>query len=152
MPETRNPIIVETLLEALETMAFVMLSPLEDAAPAQVDARLVRIEFHRPEPGMLELAAPCALGRLLSANILGLEPDDAQAVAGGDDALRELVNVTCGTLLMKHSAGSQRPFEMGLPQASAMTAEQWQQFIARDDVDVLDADGHTVAIAVSGLE
>lgn len=151
MTETRNSFLVETLLEALETMAFVTLLPSENPQTPPPSLQLVVIGFTRPEPGELRLVAPLALGRLLCANILGVEPDDAEAEAGAADALRELANVTCGMLLRKRAATSTEPFQMGIPKIGPFDPQEWPSLVAGES-DILDGDGHTLAIAVSGLE
>lgn len=150
MPDLQNTLLVETLMEALETMAFVPLMPAEGETPTPAEARRVHIDFARPEPGSLELIAPAGLGRLLAANILGTGPDDPEAASRGDDALRELLNITCGTLLRRCADSGQTP-QMGLPVAQPCNAEQWQAFLHEPDVHVLDAEGHVFAARLLGL-
>jgi hypothetical protein len=151
MSEIQNAIIVETLVEALATMAFVPLMPIEGETPVPTDPRHVKIDFTAPNPGSIELVAPIGLGLLLAANILGTDTSDPEAAARGDDALRELVNVTCGTLLRHFATHGQMP-RMGLPASAPFDAEQWESYIAQPDVHVLDADGHVIAIRLLGLE
>lgn len=151
MLETLDSILVETLAEALETMAFIALSPTEDPLLPPEETVKLSIAFTRPDPGSIELIAPLALGRMLSCNILGLEPDDPAAAEGAGDALAELLNVTCGSILMKVAATSTEPFQMTIPKATPFPAQDWAKFIDGPTA-VLEADGHKIAIRASGLD
>lgn len=147
MPALETSLAVEALLQSLETMAFVSLAPAgSDAPPEQL--RRVRIDVASPVAASIEMMAPEALGQLLCANILGTEPSDPDAQAGGEDALRELMNVTGGCLFSSAFPGAEA--DMGLPRFDAVGADEWRRFIAQDGVQVLDADGHTIAIRLSG--
>jgi chemotaxis protein CheY-P-specific phosphatase CheC len=153
MPELQASSIVETLVEVLETMAFIGLMPVEEPPPALCDARLVRIRFSRPRPGRIEMVAPAAFGRMLAANITGIEPDDPEADARGDDALRELMNVTSGSLLARYAEAFSDAMQTDIPCVEKFDGEAaWATFIAEKGVHVLDADGHAIAVRLVGLE
>lgn len=148
MPELDTNQIVEALLESLETMAFMSLAPAGSDQPPEA-VRKVSIDFTHPVAGRIELMAPAALGHLLCANIMGIDPSEPDAQAGGDDALRELMNVTCGSLLSGHFPGTEA--EMGLPALEpADGPEAWRAFLEEQDIQVLDADGHTIALRLAG--
>lgn len=151
MLETLDSILVETLAEALETMAFIALSPTEDPNSCPAEAVKLSIAFTRPDPGSIELVAPLSLGRMLSSNVLGLEPDDPAATEGAGDALAELLNVTCGSILMKLASTSTEPFQMTIPKACPFDPADWAKFI-EGQTAVLEADGHKIAIRGSGLD
>lgn len=141
-------LVVEALLQSLETMAFVSLAPAGSDAPPQ-RLRRVSIELASPVAARVEMMAPEALGQLLCANIMGIDPSEPDAQAGGDDALRELMNVTGGALLSSAFPGAEA--NMGLPRLEAVEdADEWRRFIAGEDVQVLDADGHTIALRLAG--
>lgn len=147
MLEAEQDILVETLAESLETMAFVALMPGEVPAEAPPELRVITLNFVHGAPAQLELAAPRAFGQMLSSNILGIEPEDEAALKGADDALREVVNVTCGNLLMRASRNSDVPLRMGLPKVQKIDpAAAWSSFTADPRAFVLNADGHTIAI------
>lgn len=147
MSDTQPSAMVEVLLESLETMAFVTLLPSEDPHIAPPDARLITINFTRPGPGSIKLVAPLALGRIISANLMGVEPDAPEVATGAEDALRELINITCGALLMKNASTSAEPFQMGIPTVEPFDTERdWETFIAQNSATVLDADGCPIAV------
>jgi hypothetical protein len=147
MLETEQQILVETLADSLETMAFVALMPAEVPTEPPAELRIIAIHFVHGEPAQLELAAPRAFGQMLSSNILGVEPDDEAARTGADDALREVVNVTCGNLLNRAKRENGAPLRMGLPKVQKIEpALAWKSFTTDPSAFVLNADGHTIAI------
>lgn len=147
MLEAEQSILVETLAESLETMAFVALMPSEVPEEPPADLRVVSVTFVHNAQAHLELAAPRAFGQLLSSNILGIEFDDEDARNGADDALRELMNVTCGNLLLKATRTAGEPLRMGLPKIQKIDpAMAWKSFVGDPAGFVLNADGHTIAI------
>ncbi|HUB24770.1 MAG TPA: response regulator [Tepidisphaeraceae bacterium] len=98
---TFNLNLAEALSEALETMAVV--SPeMKPDAKAPENAVLVKVEFHGAGgTGYLTLAAAREFGTLVAANCNA----EASAIEG-EDALKELANVTCGLLLRKRIGGA----------------------------------------------
>lgn len=151
MPDNSSTIVAEALLEALETMAFVALLPVEDTGTSPPDARRVCMQFAGGSTGGIELVAPFGLGRLLRDNILGGAEDD-DPDNGPDDALRELMNVTSGILLRQITA-DKCDVEMGIPTVERYNApKDWPVFITQPGALVFDADGHPVAIRAWGLE
>ncbi|MGC3957495.1 MAG: hypothetical protein QM813_05890 [Verrucomicrobiota bacterium] len=78
MLETLQIPLVETIAEALETMAFVAPMPADEPRFPE-GALLIRIGFRGPLTGHLELIAPESLGQCIAANILGCDPSDELA-------------------------------------------------------------------------
>lgn len=152
MPETQTALIVETLVEALETMAFMTVMPAETPCPVPAELRIITVRFTHPSPGAIELAAPAALGHALAGNLLGTDPNDPQAVAGGDDALRELVNITCGLLLHKHAGKSAQPMLMSVPCLEPADSARWDQLVLDSNTQVLDAEGSVFAVRLTGID
>lgn len=142
-------VVAQSLAESAETMAFVSLIPAEAPVVLSPDALLVRITFTGPINGHVELVAPEAFGALLAGNMLGCEPADPDAAGRAIDALKELMNITCGDLLSKvgHSGG----FEMGLPQVNnAADTDGWREYLTAHPDAAFDAEGHLVAIRLQG--
>jgi hypothetical protein len=139
--------VVDALCASLETMAFVSAFPPDGAGPwpCPPGARRVTIEVAGPTPAVLELAASAAFGAVLAANLLTCDPGDPAAAAGADDALKELMNVTCGSTI---NAAGGRDFELGLPRVEPLTAAEWDALTAPGGggAHVLEADGHVVAV------
>ena len=89
------------LCDVLEASAFSFADPCEkDKLPeARGELLLAEITFRDDvQEGTIRLAAPAELAATFSAEMLALDPDevtDSQAA----DALKELLNVTCGQWL-----------------------------------------------------
>jgi hypothetical protein len=147
MLDTTNQTVELALSEALETMAFITPLPPEDASAPTGQAVRTRIEFRGARAGALELVSPDAFGAMLAANLLGVEPTDPDATAKTADALRELLNVVCGTLLRKSGATAAGLIEMTVPtQAPFDLAAGWDDLANSPDAVVVDADGHKIAV------
>lgn len=103
-----------TAREILEEAAFVFATPArrECAWPAVVVE--AELDFASPAPGRLWLRCPPELGALLAANLMGIDPDDEEAVAQGDAATGELLNIVAGSLLAR-VFGTRTIVHLGLP-------------------------------------
>jgi two-component system chemotaxis response regulator CheY len=139
-----NLTLIEAFAEALETMAFIT-PELPDQSKFGVishTGRLVQVGFQgKGIHGMLSLAAPVEFGSEVSVNC-GTSGD----AAAGDDALKELANITCGLLLRRRKGGA-AGFELA-PPAIADTAGSGCRFSPEDSV-VLKADSFLVAAQVT---
>jgi hypothetical protein len=151
MPDICECAALPHLVDTLEQMAFVTVMPAETAPAAPAGAMLVTIRFSGgPVRGTVRLLAGRELGELVACNIAG---PDAAAEASGitpADALRELLNVTTGSLLAAWEgmpAGT--VFEMSLPEARDIGPAQWQDMLAEGQFAVLEAEGHPLAIGLS---
>jgi hypothetical protein len=152
--ESSSQTLEQALSEALETMAFITPLPPEDpsAAPA-APAVLTRIEFRGPiAAGALELICPDPFGAMLAANLLGVEPNDPDARGKTADAIRELLNVACGTLLRNSGATAAGFVEMTVPTQRPFDPAGWDAFAKSETAVVTDADGHTIAVRLVELK
>lgn len=146
MPEVMKNVLIEALTEALETTAFMMPLPLEDELPSPTQGVLVKIDFVGPVSGSIELWAGSEFAQMLAANVLGIEPDDAEAQEKGIDTVKEMVNIIGGVMLTKLAGSPADVFNLTVPQAQEqLDAESWEDYVAQDDVTVLDVDGFPVA-------
>jgi len=151
MPETCDCAALPHLVDALEQMAFVMVMPAETVPAAPAGAMLATIRFSGgPVRGTVRLLAGRQLGELVACNIAG--PDGSAEGPGitAADALRELLNVTTGSLLAAWEglpAGT--VFEMSLPEAREIDSAEWQRLLGAGGFAVLEAEGHPVAIGLS---
>lgn len=151
MLKTTNAPMVEAFAQVLETMAFISLSPIAAPHEGPPDTLLTAIDFTGPFSGAVELVASEEFAVTLAANVLGSSRADPNAADRARDAVKELVNVTCGALLSKLGHTCRKPFEVGIPRIAAFDPSQWQAFLASPDSAAFDADGHTVALRVRGL-
>ncbi|HPO15431.1 MAG TPA: response regulator [Candidatus Hydrogenedentes bacterium] len=124
----------KTFTHVLEQYAFLFGDPLEESGPpSEIGACLcATMEFVGPINGTLALAMPAMLCQELASNVLGLESDDAATEAAAADALKELLNITCGNLLTA-LAGDQVIFDLSVPEIQSFSNEQWQAWRAVSD-------------------
>jgi CheY-specific phosphatase CheX len=85
---------------------------------------MVAMRFTGEMNGILKLAVPGELSLEIAANILGidLEPDENNDRA--KDAIREVLNVTCGHL-MTEIAGDKPVFGLSVPTVEYLPQAQW---------------------------
>jgi hypothetical protein len=145
LPETTTLPVVDALCASLETMAFITPFPPDGNGPhpCPTDARRVSIAFTGPVSAVLELVAPAAFGAMLASNLMVCDPSDPDAHEHVDDALKELMNVTCGAII--NSFGGEG-FELGIPQIEALDTAAWDMLTRPGEAAVLEADGHLIAV------
>mgnify|MGYP001008461714 CR=1 FL=1 len=122
--------------EVLEKLAFMFAEPAEaDELPAaEGKLVLVAMGFSGHWRGRLELAVPEEMSAELAANVLGLDAGDEAALERSADALKELLNVACGSILTT-LAGDQPVFDLSVPKVAALPPEAWAAM--RDDPETL---------------
>jgi len=153
MLETTENLIVESLSEALETMAFMTAMPPEEEAPKPTQSVLVNIEFNGPTSGKVELLGGTDFLKALTANVMGIDEDDKEAQSKSIDAFKELVNTTCGVLLPRMASSPAEVFDVTVPQAREFDNTQgWDTFVAQENVTILDVDDYPVAVRLSTTE
>jgi hypothetical protein len=147
MPQLENDNLMTALVDALELMAFISAFPPEAALPTPGTPLLLRIGFRGPVCQRLDLLAGEELGATMAANIFGAESTEARFRAR--DALKELLNVTCGAILSQWPSSDGPGFEMSIPEVVPLDAGGWETLLAEGDFQILDAEGHCVAIRLA---
>lgn len=119
--------------DVLEQFAFMFADPPESESPALGEDLIVAsMTFRGPFQGALTLAAPRSMGPVLAANVLGLDPDDELVSRAPFDALKELLNVTCGNVLTA-IAGEEPVFDLTVPEIEERPAGDWGSLHAADN-------------------
>jgi chemotaxis protein CheY-P-specific phosphatase CheC len=137
MPDEHLDQLSTAFTDVVERIGFMMVEP-NDEAPAEAgDAMCVgRIAFTGATmSGRLALLIPAELCVELSANMRGVDAD-AISSTEADDALKELMNVTCGRFL-KNMFGGEVEFDLSSPTAEPANAGAWPAD-GEDAADVLD--------------
>lgn len=132
----------------LETLTFIFADEADGKASIPGDAVLVNITFSGPVTGSLDMSIARSLGIEMASNLLGLDPEDANAERAGDDALRELMNVTCGHVLTG-IAGNEPVFNLAIPTVRPIGADEWDVLGRAKDVAVFHVDGRPVQLCVT---
>ncbi|NUM52772.1 MAG: chemotaxis protein CheX [Candidatus Hydrogenedentes bacterium] len=135
--------------QMLESLTFMFADPDEGVSPPGMphDAVLVRIAFSGERNGAIEMAIGRSLGLEMAGNLLGLEPQADNAQKYGDDALRELMNVTCGHILTA-MAGDRPVFNLTIPSISPMDGADWDALSRDESAAQFSIDGRPVRMRV----
>ncbi len=120
MPANPNSTIKPAL--ELKRIAAVVLSDmafmLGDDEPTDWAPGAIMLEgtigYHGPVNGRLRCFCTRDFAVRLAANIRGIDPDDDEALAGAEDAVRELLNVLCGQLITAWH-GTEAVFQLDIP-------------------------------------
>ena len=144
MPELTPDQLLESLAEALQTMAFVSIEPPPEQDVAPTDADLYRLPFSGKISGEFQMVAPRRLGQSLAANMLALDPAGEEAIQRAQDAIKELCNITAGLLLRQLCDPYADDLQMGLPQAGQLSPADWPQFVG--SAVLVQAEGLPVAL------
>jgi hypothetical protein len=133
----------EVLCEAMERMAFICAAAPQSPQQPPDSPMRVYIDFRLGGGEILELVAGEDFGKLLAGNILSDASFPVDKTTA-QDALRELVNVTCGTLLARLGATAAQMGGMTIPSVSSFDIARWPALLANPGSAVVDAEGHIV--------
>ncbi len=128
MDSDHGDILRRVFSEIAENMAFMFVEEPDDETPAEPendDLVLAHMVFSGPFSGRLVIAVPAALCPEIAANVLGLDPDDELVKAKPYDALKELLNVTCGNVLPA-IAGEDPVFDLTPPEIKKLDRAAWR--------------------------
>jgi len=114
MADPTPRLLTEVLSNVLEEAAFFMIEPEPVPARFETDVFSATIDFEAVRGGQLRLTASRNLARNLAANMLGIDPTEAEADEQGRNALGEILNVLGGAFVTRHF-GTKVPFQLGLP-------------------------------------
>ena len=136
-------IVTEAMSQALEKMAFLDTEPFDEESEAPSVIITADIDFSGPVSGTIRMVAGIDFAQTLAENISGMfELTDEQCA----DAVKELVNVTCGLVLPMIAASEADVFDLTVPHlAKSEDRMDWDDFVSQDEVTVLNVEGHAVA-------
>lgn len=153
LPETAKDALVETVMQSLETMAFVMAEPISPPVDSPINPIGVSLKFTGPKHGRVEIIASREFTLVLAANVLGIDPSEEDAHEKADDCMKELVNVVGGAL-MPHIADSEtEQYKLSLPTLHSVDTElDWPNIAACPSTQLLNAEGHILAVRLLEAE
>lgn len=113
--------------EVLEQLAFMFVeTPETTETPVSVNLVSTSMTFRGPCSGTVTLVAPREMAPVLAANVLGLDPGEDLGTQAAYDALKELLNVTCGNVLTA-IAGDEPVFDLTVPQVAECSPDAWTE-------------------------
>ncbi|MCF8105000.1 MAG: hypothetical protein K9K64_05925 [Desulfohalobiaceae bacterium] len=133
MTKDDKELLLKVFSFVFEGFAFMFVEMEEDLLAEGSKYNLkAGIEFKsRDSSGFLEIIAPTNFCIELAENILGTESEELPEGAG-ENALKEVLNVSCGCLLAE-KFGTKQTFDLSIPEISPVSAEQWDRFLAGRD-------------------
>lgn len=135
--------LAEALVQALETMAFLAVLPIDEEMTIPEKTMWAEISFTGARSGTIRILAGLDFCRVLAENISGLSEVDDKSLF---DALKEFANVTCGLFLPMVVSSTAEMFDVTVPTAkSCEDSPQWDEFVADRNSTVLNIEGYAVA-------
>jgi hypothetical protein len=128
-----SDILAEVLDETFEAVAFMSCDAFASVPEWTGPVVEAAMTFAGPEEGTFVLAASKELASELTANILGLEPDDAEVEEKLTDGFGEVLNMLVGVLVAR-AYGDDVDCRLGLPSVS--NAPGAEHGAAHDGADV----------------
>ncbi len=126
MSDEQRQTMLETFFEVIEQMAFMFGEAAEISdLPGNIENGVrASMSFKGPFSGDIKLAVPAGICPVIAENMLGVEPGDERVMDKARDALKEVLNVTCGGLLTR-IAGETPVFDLTVPEIADIGREQW---------------------------
>ncbi len=121
-------LLCDSFCEIAENLAFMFGELAEEDEIADSPDACVSVEmgFVGPFTGTITMAVPVEMCAEITANVLGIDPDDDIVADKPWDALKELLNVTCGHVLTS-LAGDEPIFDLTVPQVTQIDEAIWHR-------------------------
>ncbi|MFN8548140.1 MAG: chemotaxis protein CheX [Candidatus Eisenbacteria bacterium] len=135
------------ICEVFERMAFMFGDAIEpEEMPEPPDGCFrAEVRFRGDRQGALVMMGASELCPILAANVLGADPEDDEAMARSDDAIKELLNVACGHVLTT-LAGEGPIFDLGAPTVAKATSADLRAFVRDQDSLAFVMEDHPLAV------
>jgi CheY-specific phosphatase CheX len=119
-----------------EKLAFMFgePTPKDDMPRDGAEFIEVKMGFVGPSQGSLKMVVPTEMCEEIAANVLGMDPEDDLVRERALDALKEMLNVTCGHILTS-TAGEGPIFDLTVPVVREIDGVAWAAFL--DDPETL---------------
>ena len=146
--ELESQLLAEVVGQTLEDATFTFTEVTGNAAPFDGDVIEARLGYDGPASGEIRLASGTAFADALAANLLGVEPDSAEAASRGAEAIGEMLNMVCGVLLVRWF-GHEVACRLGLPMVRVVPAATYEAGLAgaASRVSLVDESGQRIDAA-----
>ena len=142
MIKTEN-IVSDALSQAVETMAFMDIFPPDEEIPAPVAAILAEINFFGPAKGTFQLLAGKEFAAAVAENYAAEDDVTMQAAI---DAMKELVNITCGLIIPMISHSKADIYDLSVPLLkTGPDCPSWSEFTALSECRIINTEGMLTA-------
>ncbi len=150
MRTDQRELVSEAFRLVFEKLAFMFGEPAAKEELPQPASGCVQTEmsFRGAMNGTLALAVPAEMCTEIAANVLGMEPDDDLVAVQATDALKEVLNVTCGRVLTA-LAGDRPVFDMSVPVTSRLDDVGWTALLNEPETVGFLVDDNPVLLQLS---
>ena len=137
-------IVSEAITQALNKMAFLEAVPFDGEPEIPSVSIITEIDFTGPVNGTVRTIVGMDFAKIFAENVSGSSELVEQECI---DAIKELVNVTCGLVLPMIADSQNDVFDVTLPHSTGSREQtHWQEFVKSSNVTVLDVEGFPMAI------
>ena len=149
MTENHKALLSRVFAEVLEQMAFMFAdaADADEPPPPPESPLLAHMTFRGAMSGKLSLAVAADMCPEIAANLLGTEPEEGADPKISRDALKELLNVTCGHVLTA-LAGDEPVFDLTVPQVEELSEEAWTVMATAAETAALLVDDRPVLLSI----
>lgn len=147
MQTEQTEILCDVFVSVVEKLAFMFGDPVPtgELSPDDDDFIQAKMSFSGDHTGWIAVVVPTQMCTEIAANVLGMDEDDEEVLARGTDALKEVLNVTCGHVLTS-IAGEQPIFDLSVPVITKMDVDDWETFCQHDDTLGFNIDENPVLL------
>ncbi|MBO8130571.1 MAG: chemotaxis protein CheX [Candidatus Marinimicrobia bacterium] len=147
LSDESKEIIKNAFYETIEKSAFMFGDEVdEEELEIEYDSFLLAFMTFKGEGrGKLSLIVPEKMCPEIAANFLGVEPDDEKVSSCAEDALKEILNVTCGHVLTDLK-GKKAVFDLTVPQIKRIKKKDWNSYYNNEDSILCIVDDYPVLI------
>ncbi len=145
MQDQKAPTLNTIFSEVLQNLAF-MFHDEEDAEipPGEVWLETV-IRYRGPQEGTLRLRCTRDFAVLLAANLLGTDPESADAPGRASDAIKEFMNILCGQYVTARH-GVEDVFDLTIPEIEELTETPEFTPASNEEAATFSVQGHRVQV------
>jgi CheY-specific phosphatase CheX len=123
-------ILTQVFCDVLEKQAFMFAEPSEkDQMPRDVENCVsTEIGFDGDSTGFIKCTVPSNLAIELASNIIGMDLGEDNPEEKANDAIKELLNITCGNFITE-KFGNEAQISPTIPESQDMDSADWKSFI-----------------------
>ncbi len=123
-------IVQDVFCDVLEQLAFMFGEPVDKEELVKNNTKHVQahMSFSGDQSGEIFVTVPSDMCPELAANVLGVEPDDERVFDLANDALKEILNITCGQLLTT-VIGVEPVFDLSVPDINNINPRKWSKLL-----------------------
>ncbi|RKY58638.1 MAG: hypothetical protein DRP96_08185 [Candidatus Neomarinimicrobiota bacterium] len=152
MNNTTKDIVRKVVKDVLERFAFMFVDEPDGSEKADWSDDILHavISFNGEFRGRLSITAPVSFCTEVTANVLGIDPEE-NAGEMACDALRELINIICGELVVA-LYGNKPIFNLSIPTLDRIDSDRCRTLSADPNHLQFSADGTPILVGLSITE